>query len=79
VLAAFPEAKAVALPEVVPFAVFPNQLPAVPLVPGALEGGIIHLERHELRPILVGQSDTSPSTVVHIPDLDAVVGAGRCL
>jgi glyoxylase-like metal-dependent hydrolase (beta-lactamase superfamily II) len=88
ILAAFPEAKAVALPEVVPFAqgqvspdfmgfwstVFPNQIPKHPIVPEALDGDVIYLEGHELRPIMVGQSDTAPSTVVHIPELDAVVG-----
>jgi glyoxylase-like metal-dependent hydrolase (beta-lactamase superfamily II) len=34
----------------------------------------IDLEGHEIRPVLVGQADTAPSTVVHAPDLDAVVG-----
>ncbi len=88
ILAAFPQAKAVALPEVVPFAqgqvtpdymkfwntVFPNQIPEHPIVPEPLEGDVIYLEGYELRPINVGQSDTSPSSVVHVPDLDAVVG-----
>jgi glyoxylase-like metal-dependent hydrolase (beta-lactamase superfamily II) len=88
ILAAFPEAKAVALPEVVPFAqdqvsagymrfwnaFFPNQLPEHPRVPDPLHSGVIDLEGHELRPIMVGQSDTEPSSVVHVPDLDAVVG-----
>jgi glyoxylase-like metal-dependent hydrolase (beta-lactamase superfamily II) len=88
ILAAFPEAKAVALPEVVPFAQeqigpgymsfwnasFPNQIPEHPRVPERMQGSVIVLERHELRPIMIGQSDTVPSSVVHIPDLDAVVG-----
>jgi glyoxylase-like metal-dependent hydrolase (beta-lactamase superfamily II) len=88
ILAAFPEAKPVALPEVVPFAqdqvgaaymtfwngVFPNQIPEHPRVPEPLQSSVMNLEGHELRPIMVGQSDTSPSTVVHVPDLDAVVG-----
>lgn len=88
VLEAFPEAKAVALPEVVPFAqgqvgadfmrlwnaFFPNQIPEYPRVPEPLRGSVIDLEGHELRPIMVGQSDTAPSSVVHVPDLDAVVG-----
>jgi glyoxylase-like metal-dependent hydrolase (beta-lactamase superfamily II) len=88
ILEAFPEAKAVALPEVVPFAqdqvgagymafwnaIFPNQIPAQPRVPEPLQGSVIYLEGHELRPIMVGQSDTAPSSVVHVPDLDAVVG-----
>jgi glyoxylase-like metal-dependent hydrolase (beta-lactamase superfamily II) len=88
ILAAFPEAKAVALPEVVPFAqedvgagnmafwnaLFPDQIPDRPLLPEPLEGSVILLEGHELRPIMIGQSDTLPSSVVHVPDLDAVVG-----
>jgi glyoxylase-like metal-dependent hydrolase (beta-lactamase superfamily II) len=88
ILAAFPQAKAVALPEVVPFAQaqvsdamlslwqswFPNQFAEHPIVPEAMRGDVIYLEGYEIRPVLVGQSDTAPSTVVHIPDLDAVVG-----
>jgi len=88
ILSAFPEAKAVALPEVVPLAqeqvsagymafwnrFFPDQLPEHPRVPAPLQGSVIFLEGHELRPIMVGQSDTAPSSVVHVPDLDAVVG-----
>src|ERR1700719_2205297 len=64
ILAAFPEAKAVALPEVVPFAqdqvgaefmrfwngVFPNQIPEHPRVPDPLQGSVMDLEGHELRP-----------------------------
>jgi glyoxylase-like metal-dependent hydrolase (beta-lactamase superfamily II) len=82
ILAAFPEAKAVALPEVVPFApeqvsagymglwdgFFPNRIPEHPCVPEPLQGGVILLEGHELRPIMVGQSDTTPSSVGHVPD-----------
>jgi glyoxylase-like metal-dependent hydrolase (beta-lactamase superfamily II) len=88
ILAAFPEAKAVALPEIVPFAQeqvgpgylsfwkasFPNQIPEHPHVPEPMQGNVMVLEGHELRPIMVGQSDTAPSSVVHIPDLEAVVG-----
>ncbi|CAL9336245.1 hypothetical protein SUDANB108_00172 [Streptomyces sp. enrichment culture] len=88
VLEAFPEAEAVALPEVVPHAeeqlaapvlpywesLFPGALPPVPVVPRALDKDVIDLEGHELRPVRVGQSDTDPSSVLHVPDLDAVVG-----
>jgi len=88
ILAAFPEAKAVALPEVMPAieaqvgpdqmafwgGVFPDQIPERPRLPEAMQDGVITLEGRELRPIIVGQSDTFPSTVVHVPDLDAVVG-----
>ncbi len=52
---------------------FPGQIPAHPAVPGALDGDVIDLEGHQLRIILVAQADTVPSTIVHIPDLDAVI------
>ncbi len=88
ILAAFPQAKAVALPEVVPAAqgqveepylsrwraLFPNQFAESPIVPEALTDRVISVEGHEVRPIMVGQSDTEPSSVVHVPDLDAVLG-----
>jgi glyoxylase-like metal-dependent hydrolase (beta-lactamase superfamily II) len=88
ILRAFPRAKAVALPEVIPGclgqttadlmafwnATFPGQLPAERVIPEALGGNTLLLEDHELRFVNVGQSDTHPSSVVHIPDLDAVVG-----
>jgi glyoxylase-like metal-dependent hydrolase (beta-lactamase superfamily II) len=88
ILTAFPTAKAVTLPEVVPLAqeqtgpgalafwnaLFPDQLSQNPRVPEAMEGSEIELEGHVLRPISMGQSDTAPSSVVHVPELDAVVG-----
>jgi len=91
-LAEFPEATAVALPEVMPAiqsqatpgyldfwrGLFPGQIPEQPVLPEALDGNVIDLEGHELRLISVGQSDTDPSTVVHVPDLDAVVGGDVC-
>jgi glyoxylase-like metal-dependent hydrolase (beta-lactamase superfamily II) len=43
------------------------------VTPDALDGDVIELEGHELRIHNVGQSDTFPSTVVHVPSLDAVV------
>lgn len=42
-------------------------------VPETLDGLSIDLEGHELRIVEVGQGDIQPSTVVHIPELDAVV------
>jgi glyoxylase-like metal-dependent hydrolase (beta-lactamase superfamily II) len=88
ILAAFPRSKAVALPEILPSiqgqvspetlafwqAAFPNQFVERPIVPQPLQGRVIYLEGHEIRPVVVGQSDTAPSTVVHAPDIDAVVG-----
>ena len=86
VLTAFPQAKALALPEVMPSvqgqlknmefwrALLPTQFAESPIVPEPMQDRVIHLEGHEIRPVIVGQSDTAPSTVVHVPDLDAVVG-----
>jgi glyoxylase-like metal-dependent hydrolase (beta-lactamase superfamily II) len=87
ILDAFPSAKAVAEAAVVPAtetqlspeymqfwnAMFPGQIPEDPIVPQALDDSVIKLEGHKLRIIDVGQSDTAPSTIVHIPSLDAVV------
>jgi glyoxylase-like metal-dependent hydrolase (beta-lactamase superfamily II) len=87
VLAAFPDARAVTAAPVVPFAhgqvspeglgfwgaVFPGQIPEQPAVPAALDGDVIDLEGQELRVVAVTQADTAPSTMVHIPSLDAVI------
>jgi len=87
ILQAFPSARPVTAPAVVPEAkgqtspegmqfwnaLFPGQVPQHPVVPQALETDVIDLEGHELRIITVGQSDTSPSTIVHIPSLEAVI------
>jgi len=88
VLREFPDAVPVALEEIMPFAqgqldpgyvdywksLFPGQLPTEPRGPVQLEGAVISLEGHKLRPVSVGQSDTDPSSVVYVRDLDAVVG-----
>jgi glyoxylase-like metal-dependent hydrolase (beta-lactamase superfamily II) len=87
ILKAFPNARAVTAPAVIPEArrqlspdlmrfwnaIFPGQIPEHPIVPDALDGDVIDLEGQELRIIIVGQSDTSVSTIVYIPSLDAVV------
>jgi glyoxylase-like metal-dependent hydrolase (beta-lactamase superfamily II) len=46
---------------------------AANIVPDALDGEVIDLEGRELRIITVGQSDTNPSTIAHIPSLAAVI------
>jgi glyoxylase-like metal-dependent hydrolase (beta-lactamase superfamily II) len=86
VLAAFPQAKALALPEVIPSvqaaianlafwrALLPVPFAENPIAPQPMEDRVIHLEGHEIRPVIVGQGDTAPATVVHVPELDAVVG-----
>jgi len=87
ILSAFPEARAVTAAAVVPEAegqlspdylqfwttTFPGQIPVHLAVPGALDGDVIDLEGHQLRIIPVAQADTAPSTIVHIPDLNAVI------
>lgn len=87
ILEAFPSARAVTVEAVVPEAqgqvgpegmqfwnaLFPGQVPEHPVVPQALDSNVIDLEGHELRIITVGQADTSPSTIVHIPSLEAVI------
>jgi glyoxylase-like metal-dependent hydrolase (beta-lactamase superfamily II) len=73
--AVIPEARRQLSPELMRFwnAIFPGQIPTQPIVPDALEGDVIDLEGQELRIITVGQSDTSVSTIVYIPSLDAVI------
>ncbi|MGO9899143.1 MAG: MBL fold metallo-hydrolase [Solirubrobacteraceae bacterium] len=44
------------------------------VVPEALHGNVIDLEGQELRVIEVAQGDNSPSTVIHIPSIDTVIG-----
>jgi glyoxylase-like metal-dependent hydrolase (beta-lactamase superfamily II) len=87
ILGAFPGARAVTAAAIVPeaqgqlspdfmsfwTAIFPGQIPEHPIMPDALDGDVIDLEGHQLRIITVGQSDTSPSTIVYIPSLDAVI------
>jgi glyoxylase-like metal-dependent hydrolase (beta-lactamase superfamily II) len=87
ILDVFPGARAVTEATVVPKAeeqltpdfqqfwkgMLPDQIPGDLVTPDPLDGDVIELEGHELGIIVVGQSDTFPSTVVHIPSLDAVV------
>jgi glyoxylase-like metal-dependent hydrolase (beta-lactamase superfamily II) len=85
-LAAFPDARVVATAPVVEYinqaaeveaqqwaAMFGERVVEPTAVPETLDGLTIELEGHELRIIEVGQGDIHPSTVLHIPGLDAVV------
>ena len=47
------------------------------VVPEPLDGLTLDLEGHELQIVEVGQGDIRPSTVVHIPALEAVVSGSR--
>jgi glyoxylase-like metal-dependent hydrolase (beta-lactamase superfamily II) len=87
VLETHPEAKAVALAQIMPFlaeqttpawmqiwaSIFPDQLFDQPAVPVALEKPELTVEGHALIPVKLGQSDVSDSSVVHIPDLDTLI------
>jgi len=85
-VARFPGARVVATAPVVEYinqaaeieaqqwaAMFGDRVAKPNAVPETLDGLTIELEGHELRIVEVGQGDIRPSTVVHIPDLDAVV------
>jgi len=85
-LATFPDARVVATGPVVEYinqakeveaqqwaAMFGDRVAKPTAVPETLDGSAIELEGHELQIVEVGQGDIRPSTVVHIPDLDAVV------
>jgi len=73
--AVIPDARTQLSPDLMGFwnAIFPGQIPEHPIVPDPLDGDVIDLEGEELRIITVGQADTAPSTIVHIPSLDAVI------
>ena len=85
-LATFPQARVVATAPVVEYinkageieaqqwaAMFGERVSKATAVPEILDGLAIDLEGHALHIIEVGQGDIHPSTVVHIPDLEAVV------
>jgi glyoxylase-like metal-dependent hydrolase (beta-lactamase superfamily II) len=85
-LAKFPGARVVATAPVVEYinqagetesqqwaAMFGERVAKATAVPEVLDGLTIELEGHELNIVEVGQGDIRPSTVLHIPDLDAVV------
>lgn len=85
-VARFPGARLVATPPVVEYihqaadveaqqwaAMFGDRVVKPTAVPEALNGLTLELEGHELRIIEVGQGDIRPSTVVHIPAIEAVV------
>jgi glyoxylase-like metal-dependent hydrolase (beta-lactamase superfamily II) len=82
----FPDARGVALPSVVESARatheptreqakqwFAGSALDCTVLPEALDGETIILDGHELHAIEVGQADIAPSTILHVPALDAVV------
>jgi glyoxylase-like metal-dependent hydrolase (beta-lactamase superfamily II) len=85
-VARFPGARLVATPPVVEYihqaadveaqqwaAMFGARVVKPTAVPEALNGLTLELEGYELRIVEVGQGDIRPSTVVHIPAIEAVV------
>ena len=85
-VARFPGARLVATPPVVEYihqaadveaqqwaAMFGDRVVKPTAVPEALNGLTLELEGYELRVVEVGQGDIRPSTVVHIPAIEAVV------
>ena len=85
-LATFPDARVVATAPVVEYinqaaetekqqwaAMFGDRVSEPGEVPETLDGLTIELEGHQLQIVEVGQGAIRPSTVLHIPDLDAVV------
>ena len=83
----FPGARPVAIPSVVADikssvagqekqwqARFGDDVDKTAVIPEPLEGNVIDLEGQELRVVEVPQGDVSPSTVLHIPSIDTVIG-----
>ena len=83
----FPNARAAALPELVPSLAeqttpewmqiwngfFPDQLFENPAVPVALDKPELEVEGRTLRVLKLGQSDVADSTAVHVPELDTLL------
>jgi glyoxylase-like metal-dependent hydrolase (beta-lactamase superfamily II) len=85
-LSRFPQARPVATAPVLAYieashdaqveqwqAMFGDAVSAATVVPSPLDGHVIGLDDSELRVIEVGQGDIAPSTIVHIPSIDAVI------
>jgi len=85
-LTSFPEARAVATPAVAAYiaknisaerdsaaALFGGQALDNTVVPELLDGDVIRLGDAELRVIELEQADINPTSIVHIPSIDAVI------
>jgi glyoxylase-like metal-dependent hydrolase (beta-lactamase superfamily II) len=87
VLDAYPNAVAVALADIVPLieaqttpqwmetwrGFFPDQLTNHPVAPRPLEKDELRIETHTLALTKMGQSDVADTSVIHIPELNAVL------
>jgi glyoxylase-like metal-dependent hydrolase (beta-lactamase superfamily II) len=58
--------------------VFGDQIPAQPVLPELLDADSIGLDGHQLRVIDIGQGDTDYSTILHVPQIDAVIAGDVC-
>jgi glyoxylase-like metal-dependent hydrolase (beta-lactamase superfamily II) len=87
VLDAYPDAEPLALADIVPLleeqttpqwmqiwrGFFPDQLTEHPIAPRPLKSNELRLGAHSFQVTKMGQSDVADSTVIHIPELDAVL------
>jgi glyoxylase-like metal-dependent hydrolase (beta-lactamase superfamily II) len=88
-LARFPQARAVAVPEVVTAMhdnlspawldnfwrrLFPGEIPDRLLVAEPLDGNELELEGHKLVAVNAGRTDTAHSTCLHVPSIGLIVG-----
>jgi glyoxylase-like metal-dependent hydrolase (beta-lactamase superfamily II) len=83
----FPNARAVAMPDVVKVmrqhasperlkrwkASFPDQIPDRLVIADELKGNVIHLEGHELVAVELGHTDTDYTTCLNVPSIGLVV------
>jgi glyoxylase-like metal-dependent hydrolase (beta-lactamase superfamily II) len=53
---------------------FGDDVDKTSVLPQPLDSDVIELEGHQLRVLEVAQGDIAPSTVVHIPSIDTVIG-----
>lgn len=53
---------------------FPGQIGDTPVTAVVPEALTVALEGHDVRIVEVGHSDTNDTTVIHVPDLDLVLG-----
>jgi glyoxylase-like metal-dependent hydrolase (beta-lactamase superfamily II) len=58
--------------------VFGDQIPTDPALPELLEADTISLDGHPLRVLDIGQGDTENSTILHMPQIDAVAAGDVC-
>lgn len=54
-------------------ALFGDAIASPDLLPTALDGDTIELEGRQLKAIDIGQGDIAPSTILHVPELDALI------